>query len=383
MKILLIGEYSRLHNSLKEGLTAIGHDVTLIADGDGFKDYPVDIKIKNKYKRGFGKFIKRLVYKLFKIDLNSLAIRQQFETNKPHLVGYDIVQLINENAFKTVPSVEKRLLEFIFQNNKSVFLLSCGCDFPSVQYAFAKKFKYSVLTPFFENKVSKKAFFPVLKYMEESYVNLHTYIYKNIQGVIASDMDYHLPLEHHAQYLGFIPNPVNTEKIVKIDNPIDDKIVIFHGINTDNYYKKGNDIFEKALDIISKNYANKVNIITTRNIPYSDYLNHYKKAHILLDMVYAYDQGYNALEAMAAGKVVFTGAEQEWLEYYNLKKNTVVINAEPEIQSLVEQLEWLINNPEQIGIISKNARRFIEDKHNYINIAHEYVTLWTQRISKN
>ena len=37
-------------------------------------------------------------------------------------------------------------------------------------------------------------------------------------------------------------------------------------------------------------------------------------AHILLDQVYAYDQGYNALEAMAKGKVVFTGAEKEWEE---------------------------------------------------------------------
>jgi hypothetical protein len=29
------------------------------------------------------------------------------------------------------------------------------------------------------------------------------------------------------------------------------------------------------------------------------YINSYNKAHILLDQVYAYDQGYNALEAMA------------------------------------------------------------------------------------
>ncbi len=48
MKILLVGEYSRLHNSLKEGLTHLGHSVTLIGDGDLFKNYPVDISIKPK-----------------------------------------------------------------------------------------------------------------------------------------------------------------------------------------------------------------------------------------------------------------------------------------------------------------------------------------------
>jgi len=35
MKILLIGEYSRLHNSLKEGLEKNGHNVTLVGSGDG------------------------------------------------------------------------------------------------------------------------------------------------------------------------------------------------------------------------------------------------------------------------------------------------------------------------------------------------------------
>ena len=38
-------------------------------------------------------------------------------------------------------------------------------------------------------------------------------------------------------------------------------------------------------------------------------IKNYEQAHIILDQVYAFDQGYNALEAMAKGKVVFTGAE--------------------------------------------------------------------------
>ena len=49
MKILLIGEYSRLHNSLKEGLEKNGHNVTLVGSGDGFKNYPVDIKLDSYY----------------------------------------------------------------------------------------------------------------------------------------------------------------------------------------------------------------------------------------------------------------------------------------------------------------------------------------------
>ncbi|MBK9224430.1 MAG: hypothetical protein IPO23_06900 [Flavobacterium sp.] len=48
MKILLIGEYSRLHNSLKEGLESLNHEVTIVGTGDKFKNFHVDISIAPK-----------------------------------------------------------------------------------------------------------------------------------------------------------------------------------------------------------------------------------------------------------------------------------------------------------------------------------------------
>ena len=45
MKILLLGEYSRLHNSLKEGLVILDHEVTIVGCGDKFKKFPVDFSI--------------------------------------------------------------------------------------------------------------------------------------------------------------------------------------------------------------------------------------------------------------------------------------------------------------------------------------------------
>nr|WP_321230297.1 glycosyltransferase [uncultured Psychroserpens sp.] len=376
MKILLIGEYSRLHNSLKEGLVQLGHEVVIMGDGDGFKNYPVDILLKNNYTKGPLNILRKILHRLFKIDLKSISIEKQFNAYKEQLKSYDIVQLINERPFKTIAKTEKKLLNYILENNKNVFLLSCGYDFPSVDYAMKKKFRYSILTPYFEGKITKKEFNPILLHLENQHKEIHYYLYKNIKGVIASDMDYHLPLEGNSKYLGLIPNPINTDKILFTENPLQDKIIIFHGINKANYYKKGNDIFEEALEIINSRYKDKVEIISTTNIPYNDYINIYNKAHIVLDMVYAYDQGYNALEAMAKGKVVFTGAEKEWLDYYQLEKNTVAINAEPNVNSIVENLEWLINNPKLIAKISKNARKFIEKEHNYIIIAERYLEIW-------
>ncbi|MFC5195303.1 glycosyltransferase [Bizionia hallyeonensis] len=383
MKILLIGEYSRLHNSLKEGLEALGMTVTIAGFGDYFKNYPVDIRFENSFNSGIPFLIKKVIYKLTAIDLNSVFIKRQFENHKNHLKGYDIVQLINENPFNTLPKTEKLLLDFIFRHNKNVFLLSCGTDYISVKYAFDKKFKYSIFTPFEQEKVPKANYWHILKWQRKSYKKLHDYMFKNIKGVLASDLDYHIPLIGNKKYLGMMPNPINLEKLDYINLKVTDKIVIFHGINQKNYYKKGNDIFEAALDILKKNHADKIEIITVKSLPYAEYIKAFNQAHILLDQVFAYDQGFNALEAMAKGKVVFTGAEQEWLDYYNIEEDTIAINAEPDAEKIARKLEWLILHPEKISEISKNARAFIEKEHHYVDVAKLYLETWESKLSEN
>lgn len=54
MKILLLGEYSRLHNSLKEGLISQGHQVITVATGDNFKKYDVDYSVHSAFFLTFG-----------------------------------------------------------------------------------------------------------------------------------------------------------------------------------------------------------------------------------------------------------------------------------------------------------------------------------------
>ncbi len=115
-----------------------------------------------------------------------------------------------------------------------------------------------------------------------------------LSGVIASDLDYVRPLIGNEKYLGLIANPINTDKIRVIENKISDKIHIFLGINTGNSFKKGISFFEKAIAIIKEKYPNTVEIKITKNIPYSEYQKHFEKAHILLDQVYCFDQGFNA-----------------------------------------------------------------------------------------
>jgi glycosyltransferase involved in cell wall biosynthesis len=379
MRILLVGEYSRLHNSLKEGLQKQGHEVVLLGTGDGFKNYPSDISIKPPlFSKPFFSSIAKAFDKLFNIQLIDLEYYFKLKKIIPILTGFDVVQLINEQSLKTSPNHEIKLVSQLLKQNKKVFLLSCGIDYLSVKYALDKKLEYSILTPYFEDHSLKKHYRFILKNVTSPYKKLHDFLYNNVKGVIASDIDYHIPLQGNSKYLGLIQNPINTDKIIFKPIEIKDKIVIFHGINRMNYIKKGNRYFEEALNIIKERHKSKVEIIVAENLPYKDYIQAFDGCHILLDQVYAYDQGYNALEAMAKGKVVFTGAEKEWLDYYNLKENSVAINALPDTNDIVSKLEWLINKPDEILKISNNARLFIEKEHHYIRISEQYLKTWSK-----
>ncbi|WJS96947.1 glycosyltransferase [Flavobacterium johnsoniae] len=377
MKVLLVGEFSHLHNSLKEGLKALGHEVFIIGLNDGFKNFPVDFPIQKKWDSGFLKKIKIAVFKISGFDISSYLTFRQFLKFKKQCSGFDIVQLINENSFYCTPFYEKKIISYLLKNNQKLFLLSCGYDYLNVKYCFENPDFKSVFPLYFNHKIDRKSFGNALKFREKKFIGLHQFIYENCRGIIASDLDYHIPLRGNEKYLGLIPNPINIEKLSFKPLEIIDRIVIFHGINNDNYLKKGNDYFEKALKIIEEKYAKKVEVITVRSVPYSEYINLYKSCHILLDMVYAYDQGYNALEAMAKGKVVFTGAESEFSKHYNLSEK-VCINAIPDVDYLVKELSFLIENPNEIITISKRARTFIEEHHDYIKIAEKYIQKWNE-----
>jgi glycosyltransferase involved in cell wall biosynthesis len=378
MKILLIGEYSRLHNSLKEGLQKLGHDVTILGFKDGFKDFPVDFPLEKKWDSGFRKKIKLGLLLVTGFDISSYLTYRQFIKNSNHFKGFEVVQLINENSFFCDYTHEKKILDFIFKHNQKVFLLSAGDDYMYVNYNFEHPKNPSIVQPYLTGKIADKAFSNVLKFRTKSFEKLHHYIYINIKGVIATDLDYHIPLQNHPKYLGLIPSPMNVDTFIKKELVINESIIIFHGINRESYFKKGNDFFEKALIIIQKKYGSKIEIITSENVPYDIFINLYNGAHILLDQLYGHDQGSNGLEAMAKGKAVFTNASIVFEKHYNLTEK-VAINALPDVDYLVNELSFLIENPSEIMAIGKRARAFLEKEHDYLKITEKYLEIWKSK----
>lgn len=382
MKILLIGEYSRFHNSLKEGLISLGHNVTIVGSGDNFKKYPVDISIAPTRSNAnwLVTKLRHAIYKFTKTDISLIEAGNKFWRQRDQMKGYDVVQLINSWSIRTTISKEKKCIAFLEQHNKALFLSACGTDTPWIESLLdTPEIPYHILTPYLKDLSLKSYYAPSLKYITEKHKRLYNYIEDKVKAVIPTDMDYYIGLKDHKKATSLIPTPININRLAYQQVVIQDKIIIFHGINRSNYLKKGNDIFEEALRIVTQKHSSKIEVITVESLPYAKYIKAYDKAHILLDQVYSHDQGYNALEAMAKGKVVFTGAGTHFKEHYGLD-HQVAIDATPDPHQIADELEKLIVNPELIQKIASHARNFVKTYHDHHLIAQKYLEIWNTHL---
>ncbi len=376
MRILLVGEYSRLHNSLKEGLLRLGHDVVLVSDGDGFKQYPTDLSYTAvTWTKKPLNYLRQAIFRLTGYDMAKNERGRRFRKMVADLKGYDVVQLINEAPIKTYPTLELRLLKQLMAQNKKTFLLCCGIDYTVLKYMQGGIPKYTLLDEYKADPKLKPFFNYIFEYDTKGHKNIHEFLLANVNGIIASDIDYLLPMQGHPKFIGLIANPVIPPDAAPAGT--NRQPVIFLGINKWTRYQKGIKYFEEALESIRLKYKEKIKIVIAESVPYRDYVKLLQQADIVLDQVYGYDQGYNALEAMAMGKVVFTGAEWEFMTHYNLKEK-VAINALPNTDAIINDLSHLIENPDQIRIIGERARQFVLTGHNYITVANRYVNEWAQ-----
>ncbi|AZQ43681.1 glycosyltransferase family protein [Nonlabens ponticola] len=377
MRILLVGEYSGYHNALKHGLQQLGHKVTLVGDGDGFKNYPVDVFIGSDWFRRnwFREKFKVAWWKLTGRNLEDNLRYASFRESKNKLKDHDIVQFINSNALGCEPAVELKMMQWLVANNGKCYLAACGDDAEYAQYLMNDHQGYSILDPVKKDVRLKPYLGHTYKYLEKGYQENYHWLVQHCEAVIPSNVDYAMALTNQKKATKIIPAPVQTSRHELTLNTDLSTIEIFMGINRPNYYKKGIYYFEEALKRIKEKYNDQIKITIAENLPYHEYINSFSSAHILLDQVLCYDQGYNALEAMLKGKVVFAGAGNAYKTYHAVDQ-VPVIDAQPDVDYLVAQLVELIENPETLLEKGRQARELVLEMHDCVKIASRFLEVY-------
>lgn len=347
MKILLIGEFSGFHKNLKKGLESLGHDVTLMANGDGWKHFSGQ-NYRVMYYTSANNLFKKIVNLLYPFFMLS------------KYKGYDVVHFINPFVFSN-HRLSEILLKIIRNNNKLVSLSACGTD--PVYIESLKEFEYAPFTKTQQNEKfslkEKNRFHLVL-----DLVNL----------IIPVMYDYWIGYKESRKCTQIIPLPIDLKEIKYKLNRVDEKIVIYHGITRRGF--KGSDYIIEALTKIQSEFGNKVEVIITERISYDDYKNVLNKCNILIDQCKSQAYGVNAIIGMAMGKVVLSGSEEKAMKKMFSNRKCPVINIQPNKDQIYQQLKKLIVNSENIENIGEAGRRFVEQFHSTKLISAKYIEQW-------
>ena len=366
MKILLIGEYSNVHWTLAEGLRSLGHTVCVISNGDFWKDYRRDISLVRRYTKMGGISYLLKTYALL-----------------PKLRGYDIVQLINPMFLELKAEKIAPIYRYLKKYNSKIFLGAFGMDAYWVEACTRtpRTFRYSdfnIGEKAIDNAYTREQ---ATDWQETAKARLNRDIADSCNGIIAGMYEYHTAYsQEHAEKLTYIPFPIDPEQIKaeQFHSP-QRKLRFFIGVQKERSIYKGTDIMLRALERVVKNYADRCEMLRAENVPFEKYRKMVDDCDVLLDQLYGYSPGMNALLAMSKGKIVVGGAEEECYAINNEKELRPMINVTPSEEDVYRKLEWLVKNPEQIEKMQKQSLEYIDRHHNSHKVAQRYLDFWNSK----
>ena len=355
MKVLLLGEFSALHKNLKEGLVELGHEVILASSGDAFKKINSDIDLGSSKSRFLGE-----VEKVIKI-LTAL----------PKLKNYDVVQFVAPVLLPRFLKINSFIVKYILKNNKKVFLVGAGATPQNSIIAdyLETGFKYQQLYS------EIKKMYPAMWSQTPVGRDYNCWFLDRINGFIPIMYEYAQGYRdvNYPKLCPTIPIPMNLHKIEYKDNPVDRKIVIFHGLNREGL--KGTPLIKQAMEKLQQSYPDSVECIIDGKMPLDEYLQLLCKASIVIDQVYSASVGVNGVYSLAMGKVVVGGGEPEMLQEFGISSSPLV-PIQPNSEDIYCQLQRLVENKKDLITIGKASRAFAEDIHDYKKVAQQYVDVW-------
>ncbi len=367
MKILLIGEYSNVHNTLAAGLRALGHDVTVASDGDSWKNYPRDIDLSRN--SGSMSFLWRLLQAL------------------PRMRGYDVVQLINPLFLELKAERIMPVYRYLRRHNGKVVMGAFGMDYYWVSVnTDLRPLRYSDFNFYDNPRTDLEAQRFRDEWIGTSKQHLNLEIALDCDGIPAGLYEYWATYnEVHTvcpdgrricDKMQFIPYPIVMPEIYHTSF-YGGPLKLFAGISKGRSAYKGTDIMLSAAKALKEKYPDKLELRIASGVPFDEYRRMMDGSDAILDQLYSYTPSMNALLAMSKGIIVVGGGEPENYEILGEEELRPIINVQPDYQSVYDELEKLILNPDRISELKRESVEYVRRHHDYIKVARRYLEFYS------
>jgi glycosyltransferase involved in cell wall biosynthesis len=356
MKILLLGEYSNVHNTLAKGLRALGHEVTVASNGDFWKDYPRDIDLT----RTPGK-------------LGGLALMTKVYSLLPRWRNFDVVQLINPIFIELKAERLFPIYRYLRKHNKKIVLCAMGMDYYWVsECTYKKTLRYSDFNIGDTIRTDEAAVKEQQDWLGTKKERLNKMIAEDCDGIVTGLYEYQVCYSpYYDNKTQFIPYPIEpVESQPKTTG--NGKTRIFIGISKKRSQYKGTDIMLRAAEDVLAKYPDRMELKKVNGLPFEEYKKIMDGSDAILDQLYSYTPSMNPLLAMSKGIICIGGGEPENYEILGEKELRPIINVLPTYESVYHELEQLVLHPERIPELKRQSIEYIQRHHDYIKVARQY-----------
>ncbi len=366
MRILLLGEASFVHSTLRKGFEALGHDVTLVSAGCIW-DCPRDIDLSRNMRLGM---------------LSGLKVIWKILTNLRVFIGNDIVQM---NDFHTIPlklGWNELFFKFIKRFNKKVVRGCWGDDIvvfdSQAQGILAYSDTHIGMRPI---NVEDNKWRIEEQHLPE-FLSCCRYVNKHVDAFAACLYEYYAyyDREEYRSRLHYLPLPIEIPeaKDIKVKGerwPI--KVLV--GIQKRRDFIKGASIIGELVDKIAAEHPDKVEVRKVYDVPYNEYCKILEESDVLVDQLYSYTPAMNSLAAMSRGTVVIGGGEEKYYEFIREKELRPIINVRPQQdEHNLEVLRKALLTPGRISQLSRESIAFVRKHHDYMKVSRQYLEMYKQ-----
>lgn len=371
MKILLIGEYSNVHNTLAQGLRELGYQVTVASDGDGWKNYPRDIDLSRNPNSPTGRM--SFLWRLFKA--------------LPRMRGYDVVQLINPVFLELKAERIMPFYRYLRRHNHKIVMGAFGIDYYWAKInTELKPLRYSDFNFGDKVRTDHEALLYRNEWIGTPKQSLNQAIAADCDGIPAGLYEYWATYnEVHdicpdgreiRDKMRFIPYPIVLPEIIHTSY-YGGPLRLFIGISRGRSAYKGTDIMLDAAQAIKEKYPDRVELRVAQGVPFDEYRRMMDGSDAILDQLYSYTPSMNSLLAMSKGIIVIGGGEPENYDILGEHQLRPIINVLPDRQSVYDQIEQLVLHPERIPELKRQGVEYIKRHHDYIKVAQQYLDFYS------
>lgn len=393
MKILLIGEASFLHNTLKKGLVERGHRVTTMSDGNGWHDAPRDIDLRRDGR--WGKF-------------GGLRVVWQLLRHLPQLCGNDVVQIHNYQFVPLMYRWNTLLLRFLKLTNRRV-VKGCFGDDPQIfrrQAQGVPAYSDTYWSGQLQNADQHRdRIAEVIEHGAEASWRKTTHM---ADALVACLYEYWLDYNEppYAEKLHYIPLPIECEEMVRWcdgemvkcvgndtlspSHPNDSQLptnlttspphplTLLIGLQPKRDFMKGAMKIATFVEEVARRHPGKVQIKYVEGVPYDEYMHLLAEADVLVDQLYSYTPSMNSLAAMARGTVVIGGGEEEYYEFIGEDTLRPIINVRPDVpdEENIAAIERALFTDGTLERMAQESIQFVHKYHDYRLVAKQYEQLY-------